>query len=105
MAIARNLQEYCGKIDILSFIGKKKDHLNFISSKLSKNVNFNYLVKNNSSTIIKTRFVDIVDKIKLLGVYDFNDDELTAKEERELLKKINKSANYDLVIVTELSNS
>lgn len=104
LAIARNLQEYCGKIDILSFIGNKKDHLNFISSKLSKNVNFNYLVKNNSSTIIKTRFVDRVDKIKLLGVYNFNDDELTIKEERELLKKINKSTNYDLVIVTDYNH-
>ena len=104
LAIARNLQEYCGRIDILSFIGKKKDHLNFISSKLSKNVNFNFLVKENSPTIIKTRFVDIIDKIKLLGVYNFNDEALSEKEEKELLKKIHKSKNYDLVIVTDFNH-
>ena len=104
LAIARNLQEYCSKIDILSFIGNKKDHLNFIKSKLNKNVNFDYIIKKNSSTIIKTRFVDIIDNIKLLGVYNFNDEELESKEEKDLFRKIKKINKYDLVIITDYNH-
>lgn len=104
LAIARNLQEYCGKIDIISFIGNKQDHLNFIKSKLNKNVNFDYIIKRDSSTIIKTRFVDIVDNIKLLGVYNFNDEELESKEEKDLLRKIKKINKYDLVIITDYNH-
>ena len=104
LAIARNLQDYCGKIDIISFIGENKDQLNFISSKISKNVKFNYLIKNNSSTIIKTRFLDIVDKIKLLGVYQINDEELTLREQKKFINKINKFNDYDMVIVTDYNH-
>ena len=60
------------------------------------------LNKNNSPTILKTRFVDSVNLNKVLGVYNINDDLLDRKQENKQFNFLNKNLpKYDLVIVSD----
>ena len=83
-------------------LGQKGEYLNKIKRQLPRNINFKYLRKKNSPTIVKRRFLDNISYNKVLGVYTINDDKLTSKEELSLnstLKKI--IPKYDLVIVSD----
>ena len=101
-AISRHLSSFCNKISLLSMVGEKGEFLNEIKKKLPKNVNFTYIKKKNSPTILKRRFLDNVSKNKVLGVYNINDDILTSAQDKQfydITKKI--ISKYDLVIVTD----
>ena len=83
-------------------IGEKGEYLHEIKKKLPRNVNFKYIKKKNSPTILKRRFLDFVSNNKVLGVYTINDDILTIKQDRlfnNILK--NMIPKYDLVIVSD----
>ena len=101
IAIARNISSFCNKVTVLSCLGKDKK-LNLIKKKLSKNISFKYLIKANSPTIIKKRYIEHVSQNKVLGVYSLNDELLNSKEELKfnsmILKEIKK---YDVVIVSD----
>ena len=101
-ALSRHISSFCDKISLLSMVGEKGDYLKKIKSKLPKNINFKYIKKKNSPTILKRRFLDHVSKNKVLGVYKINDEILTKKQDRlfcNILKNI--LPKYDLVIVSD----
>lgn len=101
-AISRHLSEFCNKITLLSIIGEKEEFLQEIKQNLSKNIQFHYIKKKNSPTIIKKRFLDNVSNNKILGVYKINDDVLTMAEEKLFNKKLRKLLPiHDLVIVSD----
>jgi bifunctional ADP-heptose synthase (sugar kinase/adenylyltransferase) len=85
-------------------IGEKKEFLGNILKNLPKNVNFRYIRKNNSPTIVKKRFLDSFanSNNKVLGVYTINDEVLRGKNEKLFNKMLKKTIpNYDLVIVSD----
>ena len=101
-ALSRHISPFCNKISLLSMVGEKGDYLNTIRMKLPKNVNYKYIKKENSPTILKRRFLDNVNKNKVLGIYKINDEILTKKQDRlfcNILK--DKVPKYDLVIVSD----
>jgi len=101
-AISRHLSSFCNKITLLSMIGEKKEYLTHIKKELPKNVNFKYIRKKNSPTIVKRRYLEQLSKNKIIGIYKINDDALSFKEEKlfsNILKKI--TSKYDLVIVSD----
>ena len=83
-AISRHLSQFCRNISLLSMVGEKGEFLREISKNLPKNVNFHYIKKRNSPTIIKKRFLDNSDSSnnKVLGVYTMNDEVLRGKDEK-----------------------
>ncbi len=102
VSIANHISDFTKSIDIYSVIGDKNSNLSFIKKSIKKNVNFNYIIKPNASTIIKKRFIDNEKKSKIIGVYDINDNDLAKKEQNLLNKKIDKKLkSYDLVIVAD----
>ena len=58
-AIARHVSEFSNNITLFSMIGEKGEFKNKIKSILPKNVQLKLLNKNNSPTILKTRFVEL----------------------------------------------
>jgi rfaE bifunctional protein kinase chain/domain/rfaE bifunctional protein nucleotidyltransferase chain/domain len=101
IAIAKNISSFCKKVTILSCLGKDKK-LNLIKKKLSKNISFKYLIKSNSPTIVKKRYIEHISKNKVLGVYSLNDELLNSKEELSFSKMILKEIKkYDVVIVSD----
>ena len=102
LAISRHLSQFCNKITLLSMLGEKKEFLKEIQQNLPKNIKFNYIIKKNSPTIVKKRYIDLVHKNKVLGVYKINDDILTASAEKLFKSKLRKLlAAHDLVIVSD----
>ena len=101
IAIAKNISSFCKKVTVLSCLGKDKK-LNLIKKKLSKNISFKYLIKSNSPTIVKKRYIEHISKNKVLGVYSLNDQLLNSKEELSFSKMILKEIKkYDVVVVSD----
>ena len=102
LAIARHLSSFCKKISVLSSIGEKGEHENFIKKNIENNIQLNFLKKSNSPTIIKKRFIDRIDNRKVFGVYSINDDSLTIQEEKKMIKKFDSlNKKFDLIIVAD----
>ena len=101
-AIARHLSQFCTKITLLSMLGEKREFLKDIKQGLPKNIKFDYIRKKNSPTIVKKRFLDYVNKNKVLGVYKINDDVLSSSEEKLFNSKLKKLLKiHDLIIVSD----
>jgi len=101
-ALSRHISPFCNSISLLSMVGEKKEYFNQIKKKLPKNVNFKYIKKKNSPTIIKKRFLDKVSNNKVLGVHTINDDMLSKKNEKQFNKILkNLLPKHDLVIVSD----
>jgi len=102
LAIARHLNNFCDTVSVLSFLGKDNEYKSFIDSNIEKNIHLNFINKSNSPTIVKRRFVDNVDRKKLLGVYSINDDMLNESEEDKFIESFDKlSKENDLVIISD----
>lgn len=102
LAIARHLNEFCEEVSILSFLGENREYESFIEDQIEGNIKLNLLTKSKSPTIVKRRFVDNIDRKKILGVYSLNDNFLTEDEENTFLSSIEMlSDQHDLVIVSD----
>ena len=83
-------------------LGEKKDYLKDIQNDLPKNIKTRFLFKENSPTIVKKRYVDIINESKVMGIYNINDDTLSKIEENKFINLINKEiSKNDLVIVSD----
>lgn len=102
LAISRHLSEFCSSVSLLSFLGEKNEYKDFIQKNMEENIGLNFLSKKNSPTIVKRRFVDNIDRKKILGVYSINDDSLSEKEENNFIDAYDELIkNHDLVIVSD----
>ena len=101
-ALARHLSPFSNKISLLSMIGEKDNYLSKIKKKLPRNINFQYIKKKNSPTILKKRFLDRVNKNKVFGVYKINDENLDKEQDKLLNNTLKKMLpKHDLVIVSD----
>ena len=102
LSIARNLSNFSKNITILSMLGENKEYYLDIKKYLPSNVKSNFIFKKNSPTIIKKRYVDQVSGSKLFGIYNFNDEILSKKDEENFNRKLSNLINKnDLVIVSD----
>lgn len=102
LSIARNLSQFSNKITVISMIGKKKEHLKDINKNLPKNIKTKFIYKENSPTIVKKRYVDIITQSKVIGTYNINDEILNKKDEITFNKLLNNEIKKnDLVIVSD----
>jgi len=100
--IANLCSSFVKETKIISFLGEKKEEKNFVIKNLDKKIKYNFLLKKNSPTIIKTRYLDDYRKSKILGVYDLNDDLISNKEENNFLNILkNTIKKYDIIVVAD----
>ena len=92
LAVANHLSTFCKSITIFSYIGDHKNEINFIKKNIKKNIKFKFIKKNNSPTINKSRFVDNYTNNKIIGLYDLNENQLSATNEKQFL-------TFDVVIL------
>ena len=102
LSIANILSNFCKKITVVTYLGEEKEIPKFINSKLNKNIVLKYVRKKNSPTIRKTRYVDKEGKSKIIGIYDINDQYISALEENRLEKILKMQLKkHDNVIVAD----
>jgi rfaE bifunctional protein kinase chain/domain/rfaE bifunctional protein nucleotidyltransferase chain/domain len=101
-AICRHLSTFCKKITLLSMVGEKREFLSEIKKKLPKNIDFKYVKKTNSPTIVKKRYLDNLNRNKIFGIDTINDDFLNEKNEKYFSSLLRKNlSKHDLVIVSD----
>ena len=102
LAIARHLSSFCETVSVLSFLGENSEYQSFIEKNIEENIVLNFFNKSGSPTIVKRRFVDHIDRKKVLGVYSINDDLLEKNEEDKFIESFDKlSKEHDLVIISD----
>jgi rfaE bifunctional protein kinase chain/domain/rfaE bifunctional protein nucleotidyltransferase chain/domain len=100
--IANLCSSFIKDIKIISFLGKENTEKNFILKNLNKNIKYNFLLKKNSPTINKLRYLDDYKKTKIMGVYDLNDDLISKKEEKKFYTLIKKNIDkFDIILVAD----
>ena len=103
-SIAKNVSGFVknNQISLISYIGQKRENLKDINEYLGKNIKKYFVNKKNSRTILKRKYLDVVNNTKLLGVYDLNDQSLSQSDELKILKYLkNLSKKHDLIIATD----
>jgi len=102
LAIARHLSGFCENVSVLSYLGNDNKYKSFIENNMEENIALNFFNKKNSPTIVKRRFVDSVDRKKVLGVYSINDELLDENEENQFIETFDKlSKEHDLIIISD----
>jgi rfaE bifunctional protein nucleotidyltransferase chain/domain len=81
-AVANQLSPLVKKINLVTYIGDKnfQESLEFITANLCDNISLDYIIKENSPTIKKTRFIDSYWKSRVFETYEINDRRLDEKE-------------------------
>jgi rfaE bifunctional protein kinase chain/domain/rfaE bifunctional protein nucleotidyltransferase chain/domain len=101
-AIANHLSSFSDKVTVFSSVGDSSDQLSFIKKKLNKNIKLNFIKKENSSTILKEKYVQEMDNRKVFSTYTFNDEPLNKLQDDKVKKYIHKNIKkFDLVIVSD----
>lgn len=100
--ISNLISSFVDSVYLITCVGEKKDELNFIKKNLNNSIKFNYVLKKNSPTIIKTRYLDSYKNNKIMGIYKINDELISGIEEKkiiDMLKKLVKKC--DLIILAD----
>lgn len=104
VAVAKNLSEFCGKIEIFSTGKFTRSQKNFIFSTKKNYKNINIFLENSGfQTIKKSRILDERNK-KIFELY-YKDGLQNYKESQFFVKNLkNKLGNYDLVIMCDFGH-
>ena len=68
LSVANHISEFCHNIKILSYLGDRNQYIDLIKNNLSENIKFEYIEKDDSPTILKTRYLDEYTKTKSLHI-------------------------------------
>ena len=102
LAIANHLAEFCGRVDLLTYLGTKRPHEEFVRERLKPNVAPRFVYKPDSPTIVKRRYVESYSLAKLFGVYRIDDEPITGAEEDRLCEELDSLlGEVDVVIVAD----
>ena len=102
LATANNISSFSNNIKLVTIFGDNVKEVNFCKKNLKKNIKLKYFVRDNSPTITKTKIVDLDENEKVLGLYKFNDKEMSLIEYKKiynLFKQNIKKAS--IVIITD----
>ena len=101
-AIARHLSDFCNAVSLLSVLGEKREHKDFVLASMPNNVEPHFVFKKDAPTIIKKRYVDHITKSKSLGVYSLNDTQMNVENQDQFDSYlIDLVPNHDLVIISD----
>ena len=102
LAVANHVANFCGEVDVLTFLGTDNSQEDFARRSLNPNVTPVFFYKSDSPTIVKRRYVENYLLRKLFEVYVMKDGELSEGENQELCAKLEELLpTYDLVIVAD----
>jgi len=100
--IANLCSGFVKELKIISFLGKENTEKKFVLKNLNKNINHDFLLKRNSPTINKLRYLDDYKKTKILGIYNLNDDLISKVEEKRFYNLLKKNINkFDILIISD----
>lgn len=105
LAIANHLDQFAGKVDLVTCLGKQNPQQEIIEQKLSKNINKKFFLRNDGPTPTKRRYLDTYLNLKLFEVTFMNDTYLANDLEKEVIAHLETTLkNVDLVLVADFGH-
>ncbi len=101
-SIAKNISSVSKYVTLLTLNEKNSKDNNFIKREINNSFKVKYFTKKNYRTIVKKRFVEDINKRKLLGLYNLNDDIIDKENEKKVINYLNANKKkFDVVIISD----
>jgi rfaE bifunctional protein kinase chain/domain/rfaE bifunctional protein nucleotidyltransferase chain/domain len=105
LAIANHMAAVVDDLSLVTFLGTRDSHEDFVRAKLAPNVQPTFFYKKDSPTIVKRRFVEGYLLQKLFEVYLFNDEFLDDHDSEQFGSYLEAvTSRYDLVVVADFGH-
>lgn len=105
LAVANHVANFAGSVQLVTVIGEKDSHEDFIRSQLKDNISLYREVQKGAPTLIKRRFVDGYSFNKMFEVYIMDDSGLCKEKENAMCRWLDENlGNYDLVIASDFGH-
>jgi len=105
LAVANHIANFAQSVKLVSVIGEKDSHEEFILSKLGENVSPRFFVQDDAPTIVKRRFLTGYSLNKLLEIYIMDDGGLAPERDAECCEWLAGEAGaYDLVVIADFGH-
>ncbi len=104
LATANNAASVCGQVDLLTVLGAKDSHQEFIEKKLAPNVKPLFFYRKDAGTIVKRRFVNEGNR-KLFEICYMKIEDIPPSLEADIIRRVDKIIkDYDLVIAADFGH-
>ena len=105
LAAANHIAGFCDKVTLVTCLGKMGTQEKFIRNHLKNNIEPVFFYREDTSTIVKRRYVEPVKMTKMFGVSYLDDYDLDEDVEYQLGEYLMWSlGNYDMVMVTDFGH-
>ena len=105
LATANNIASVCSKVDLLTVLGHKQSHKEFINKHLSENVKPSFFHRAGAGTIVKRRYVSAGTNRKLFEICYLKEEDISQELEKKILDHLSKKMKeYDLVVVSDFGH-
>jgi rfaE bifunctional protein nucleotidyltransferase chain/domain len=101
IAVANHLASFCKSVDVFSMVGDADSEATWLRSQLKPNIQATFVVKQNSPTIVKRRYLESYFQLPMFAINFLNDDPLSDAEQANACQQLENVDQYDLVIVTD----
>lgn len=105
LAIANHVAQFCDRVGLFAMLGAEHSHEAFIRQQLAANITPTFFFREDGPTIVKRRYVENYFFVKLLSVYEMNDNVLTSADEQRMQAALREHMEqYDLLIVADFGH-
>jgi len=107
LIIANHIAQFSNNVTLLTAVGRRCPHLNFIRNQLDKKVKAEFIFLEDTNTLVKKRYVlkDGKYLTKLFEIYSGHEDPLNVSQTQTVLDHLQTKGNhYDLVLACDFGN-
>lgn len=105
LAIANHLEQFAGKVKLVTLLGELNPQKDFIESKLPLSIERKYFYRADGPTPTKRRYIDTYLNLKLFEVTFMNDKFIDKKLEQEVVSYLQSEiAAFDLVLIADFGH-
>jgi rfaE bifunctional protein nucleotidyltransferase chain/domain len=105
LAVANHLAGFCRSVELVTYLGDRDGHEEFVRRSLLSNVAANILYKTDSPTIVKRRYVESYLLSKLFETYIINDELLNPEQNATLCEFLRQhAADCDATVVADFGH-
>jgi rfaE bifunctional protein nucleotidyltransferase chain/domain len=105
LAIANHLEQFAGKVELVTCLGAKDERREMIEQKLARGIQRNFFVRPDGPTPIKRRYLDHYLNIKLFEVTFMNDEPIAGPLEASIIQELErKLPACDMVLVADFGH-
>lgn len=105
LAIANHLNQFAGKVHLVTVLGRQNDHMDVIAPKVSADIEAKYFYREDGPTPTKRRYITEFLNSKIFEVTFMNDAPISAALEQEMIAHLaSVLPDYDAVLISDFGH-